>query len=105
MNGIKETWILKIHLSLSNIRKEGKKNGDFLGRSDTMACFSGPPCLAGRTLFYSGVINNCLVQCHLWNKGSFIFFKLLAQENSLMGNVYCVYCYLMMKCHLTKILL
>lgn len=60
MNGIKETWILKIHLHLPNIIRKGGKNGDFLGWSDTMACFSGPPCLAGRPLFFSSVINNAM---------------------------------------------
>lgn len=74
MNGIKEAWILKIHLHLSNIIRKGGENGGFLGWSDTAACFSGPPCLAGGTPVLSSVINNCLVRCYVWNKASFLFF-------------------------------
>lgn len=100
-------WILKIHLHLSNIiRKGGGKTAISWDDLTQWHVFLGPPCLAGGTRFSYSVINNCLVQCCVWNKASFIFFfKLLAQENSLMGNGYCVYCYLMMKCHLTKIFL
>lgn len=36
--------------------------------------FSSPPCLAGGTLVLSSVINNCLVQCYVWNTASFLSF-------------------------------